>query len=114
MPPAGGEHGNIASNLGARMHIFADDNDLGAIFAAETGFLLERKPDTVRAPDIAFVCKDRLPEGKIPRSYFPAVPDPAVEAVLPGDKADEIDHKENAVTLWHTFGLVFPSPKRKA
>ncbi len=101
MAPAGAEHGDTALGLGARMRVFADDNDLGAVFAAETGFQLEQKPDTVRAPDVGFVHKNRLPNGKVPRSYFPGAPDLAVEVVSPGDRADEIDDK---VKCWLRYG----------
>ncbi len=101
MAPAGAEHGDTALGLGARIRVFADDNDLGAVFAAETGFLLEQKPDTVRAPDVGFVRKARLPNGKVPRSYFPGAPDLAVEVVSPGDRADEIDDK---VKCWLRYG----------
>ena len=59
---AGFRHGQIAAELGAvlRNHVKADDLDL--VLAAETGFKLASEPDTVRAPDVAFVRKERLPE----------------------------------------------------
>jgi hypothetical protein len=37
-------------------------HDLGRVYAAETGFKLESDPDTVRAPDVAFIAKHRVPE----------------------------------------------------
>jgi Uma2 family endonuclease len=101
MPPAGIEHGKRASRLGARLDSFVEEHDLGVVVAAETGFYLERNPDTVRAPDAAFIRKDRLPEGDLPRGYFPGAPDLAVEVVSPGDRADEVDDK---VQTWLRFG----------
>lgn len=61
MPPAGGEHGAIGMNLSGPMHAHAKANDLGVVLLAETGFILKRGPDTVRAADIAFVRKERIP-----------------------------------------------------
>jgi Uma2 family endonuclease len=90
MSPAGYEHGDLAMALGSRMRIFAEDHQLGRVSAAETGFLLTRDPDTVRAPDIAFVRKDRLPDAKLPQGYFPGAPDLAVEVVSPNDSASRV------------------------
>jgi hypothetical protein len=45
---------------------FVLDHDLGEILAAETGFLLARDPDTVRAADVAFVSKQRVAEHRFP------------------------------------------------
>jgi Uma2 family endonuclease len=101
MPPAGIEHGQRALGLGASLYIFVEEHDLGIVVAAETGFYLERNPDTVRAPDAAFIRKDRLPEGDLPRGYFLGAPDLAVEVVSPGDTADEVDDK---VQTWLHFG----------
>ncbi len=100
MSPAGGEHGSFAMAIGARIHIFVSDHQLGTTFAAETGFVLERNPDTVRAPDVAFVRKQRIPKPMTTR-YFPGAPDLAVEVVSPGDRADEVQDK---VQDWLSHG----------
>ena len=68
-------------------------NDLGEVFAAETGFILRRDPDTVRAPDAAFVDRERLPAGELPPGYLEMVPDLAVEVVSPSDSAREVLEK---------------------
>jgi Uma2 family endonuclease len=47
----------------------------------------------VRAPDIAFVTRQRIPSDGIPRGYFPIAPDLAVEIVSPGDTVREVDDK---------------------
>jgi Uma2 family endonuclease len=101
MPPAGIEHGDRALRLGAHLQIFVEDHDLGIVVAAETGFYLERDPDTVRAPDAAFIRKDRLSAGPLPSGYFLGAPDLAVEVVSPNDKASEVRDK---VQTWLRFG----------
>ncbi len=63
MTPAGGRHGQVAHRIGLVVGNHVLDRNLGRVFAAETGFLLQRDPDTVRAPDVAFVAGDRLQGG---------------------------------------------------
>lgn len=92
MSPAGYKHGDYAMRLGGRLHIYVEDNDLGTVYAAETGFQLTSKPDTVRAPDVAFVSKKRIPSDSR-FAYFPGAPDLAVEVVSPGDRAADVQDK---------------------
>jgi Uma2 family endonuclease len=61
----------------------------GQIFAAETGFTLFRAPDTVRAPDIAFVRRERLPD-PVPAGYLELAPDLVVEVLSPNDRPGEV------------------------
>jgi Uma2 family endonuclease len=58
--PAGNVHGRVAMNVGISLGGYIKAHDLGAVYAAETGFMLSRNPDTVRAPDVAFVSRDRV------------------------------------------------------
>jgi Uma2 family endonuclease len=89
MSPAGSEHGGVIGNISAIVWNHVKSNRLGRTFGAETGFIIGRNPDTVRAPDVAFVRKERL-SGKLPRGFFPGAPDLAVEVVSPGDRASEM------------------------
>ena len=79
--------------IGIVLGSYVRANDLGEVFAAETGFILRRDPDTVRAPDAAFVDRERLPAGELPPGYLEMVPDLAVEVVSPGDSAREVLEK---------------------
>ena len=90
--PAGYQHGDIAMQLGAAIHLHVDAHQLGRVFAAETGFTLERNPDTVRAPDVAFISNARLPEPP-PRGFAEMAPDLAVEVLSPDDYAPEVLEK---------------------
>src|SRR2546427_12350776 len=58
--PAGLRHGRVAMDLARRLADHVDARGLGQVYAAETGFALARDPDTVRAPDIAFIRGNRL------------------------------------------------------
>jgi len=88
MSPAGWWHGSIVGRLATAIGVYAESTGQGVMFGAETGFLIERGPDTVRAPDVAFVCSSRLPPHPA-NGWFPGPPDLAVEVVSPGDGRQE-------------------------
>jgi len=96
MPPAGGRHGSIAMTMGSLLSNYVRANRLGHVFAAETGFILRREPDTVRAPDASFVAKDRLPPGELPTGYIELAPDLAVEVVSPSETTSDVQEKASS------------------
>jgi Uma2 family endonuclease len=89
MSPAGLEHGSIIVNITVSLAAFVKEHRLGRVFSADTGFCIASNPDTVRAPDVAFVRAERL-VGGIPRGFFPGPPELAVEVVSPSDRASEV------------------------
>lgn len=93
MAPAGSEHGMLALKLAAKLWNFVEANKLGTVYAAETGFKLTTDPDTVRAPDAAFVSQKRLDEVGPVQGYWPGAPDLAVEVVSPNDLYTEVSEK---------------------
>ncbi len=101
MTPPGGMHGSTTSRLTIYVGQIVIDQDLGETFAAETGFLVGRNPDTVLAPDFAFIAKDRLPDS-VPRSYVPVVPDIVLETRSPNDTRREVAEK---VEQWLDLGV---------
>ena len=60
---------------------FLSQNRLGATFAAKTGFLFARNPDTVRMPDFAFVSQQRLDKVGEVDDFWPGAPGMATEVV---------------------------------
>jgi len=101
MSPAGWRHGAVAGNLLTIVGAFIRENDLGKVFGAETGFQLSTDPDTVRAPDFAFISNARIPKELPGSSYWPGAPDLAVEVLSPSDRTGEVDEKINE---WLTAG----------
>jgi len=93
MPPAGNIHGKRTMRLGWRLAQHVEANDLGIVFAAETGFRLASDPDTVRAPDVAFVIKTRVEDVGEFEGFWPGAPDLAVEVISPGDSYTEVEEK---------------------
>ena len=80
-------------NLAAPLSVYVKSNRLGTIVAAETGFVIARDPDTVRAPDIGFIAKSRMPASGRPIKFWVGAPDLAVETMSPWDTVFEVDEK---------------------
>ncbi|MDP9367876.1 MAG: Uma2 family endonuclease [Chloroflexota bacterium] len=93
MFPPGAEHGEIAFELSRRIGNYVVERGRGRVYAAKTGFLLRRDPDTVLAPDLAFVQAERLPPRAERRGYLPLAPDLVVEVASPSDRPAEIQQK---------------------
>ena len=92
--PAGFFHGVTGNFLGAELGIYVRQHDLGVVTLAETGFKVATNPDTVLAPDVGFVAKNRLPDDiSTLVGFFPGAPDLAVEVVSPGDTYGEVETK---------------------
>jgi Uma2 family endonuclease len=114
MPPSSGEHGWVTSNVHDSLSPYVRAHELGRVFAAETGFLLARAPDLVRAPDVAFVRAERVEAVGRARAYWPGAPDLVVEVISPNDRAGEIEEK---VRTWLAHGTlmvlaVYPDTRR--
>ena len=113
MSPTGDEHGRITMELAAPLHAHVKRNRLGQVYAAETGFKLESDPDTVRAPDIAFVSAERIQARGRVEGYNEGAPDLAVEVLSPGNTKREMAEKvedyfaAGARLVW----IVNPKPK---
>lgn len=90
--PAGFKHGVVAARLAAMLFNHVEAHRLGIVLAAETGFTLFRAPDTVRAPDVAFISNERIPKDS-PRGFAELAPDLVVEVLSPGDGAGEVAEK---------------------
>jgi Uma2 family endonuclease len=113
MSPPGSEHGLIVFSVSLVIGNYVKQKKLGKVFAAETGFRLSRKPDTVRAPDVAFVSSARLPK-PLPKGYMDLAPDLVVEVVSPSDDADDMQLK---IKEWLDAGArmvcyVYPSSRQ--
>jgi Uma2 family endonuclease len=102
MPPSGGEHGAITFGLGGTMWQYLKAHPHGVALGAETGFILARDPDTVRAPDLAFIRQERIPPAGIPQTYVPLAPDFVAEVVSPSDRPGEVNEK---VAEWLAAGV---------
>lgn len=113
-PPPGEEHGVVAARMLVRLgsHVFA--NDLGIVHAAETGFRISENPDTVLAPDAAFVSRERVARAAIATGYRAGAPDLVVEVASPSDSFADVEAK---VARWLAAGcrmVIVVNPARRA
>jgi Uma2 family endonuclease len=113
-PPPGEEHGAIAADILLSLGTHVRGHGLGRVFAAETGYRTGSNPDTVMAPDAAFVSRERIEQVAISRGYRTGAPDLAVEVVSPGDSFVEVEAK---VARWLAAGcrmVIVINPARRA
>jgi Uma2 family endonuclease len=84
-------------DIGAALSTFVRAHSAGVVLAAETGFLISapEEPDTVLAPDVAFVSTGKIPNSDSPefRGYWRVAPDLAVEVASPSQTAPELAEK---------------------
>src|SRR4051794_11150479 len=90
-PLAGYEHGRIGGTVTGGLGYYIVQHKLGVVYSAGTGFLLARNPDTVRAPDMAFVTQERANAPTSKEGFWPGAPDLAVEVISPGDSYAEVE-----------------------
>jgi len=81
----------VAATIVALLKNFVSAHRLGLISGAD-GFF--RLPSSTRGPDVAFVSRDRLPNGMFPREAYPEiVPNLVVEVLSPGNTRAEMARK---------------------
>lgn len=85
-------HGVTAARLTTLLDAYVAQHALGAVFTAEAGFVLTRNPDTVRAPDVAFVRANRMAD--VPADqFFEGAPDLAIEVLSPSNRTPDLLQK---------------------
>src|SRR2546430_11642381 len=83
--PPGTGHGARAARLTVRVGAFVERHDLGQVYAQDTGFKIARDPDTVSAPDVAFVARERLARMPV-EGYAGVAPGSVAQGVAPHDR----------------------------
>ena len=96
------EHGAIAINFGSIIRNFVRPARLGWVVGSDAGIWLERNPDTVREPDIAFISAQKLPLDTRVRGYSEVVPDLVVEIISPNDRPVAVNDKAQ---MWLRYGV---------
>jgi Uma2 family endonuclease len=79
----------VAARIAYRLMAHVERIGAGRVYAAETGFRIASDPDTVRAPDVAFVSAARVSDPE-PVGFFVGAPDLAVEVLSPDDRPGEV------------------------
>ncbi|MFY9341169.1 MAG: Uma2 family endonuclease [Planctomycetota bacterium] len=113
MSPAGHPHGDACIVLGSLLHCHARAAKIGKVYGNDTGFVLARKPDTVLAPDLAFVSKGRLPR-RGSDGFYEGLPDLAVEVRSPRDSRRSILRKAREWLEHGCRGVWIVDPKAQS
>lgn len=93
MAPSFEEHGLVSANVAVDLAPYVRRNGLGRVIIAETGYLLESDPDTVRAPDVSFIRQDRVSPPGERRSFVQGAPDLAIEVLSPSNRSGPMAEK---------------------
>src|SRR5260370_14343060 len=109
LPPAFDDHGEASASVMALLGEYVRSQGLGGMYAA-TGFLIAEHPDTMRAPDLAFIQTNRVPSPGTP-GWVRVMPDLVAEVVSSGDRTTEVAEK---VRMWldasgRLVWIVYPS-----
>lgn len=115
--PAGFQHGRVAARLLVAVATHVHATKTGEVLTAETGFTLARGPDTVRAPDVAFVSHATLAAheaaGRSLRGFAELAPDLVVEVLSPDDRPGEVAAKVADWLLAGTRMVWVVDPERR-
>jgi Uma2 family endonuclease len=114
MAPVGWEHGRLTRRFDRSLGDYVEAHDLGEVCPGDVGFRLTTAPDTVRAPDVVFISRERLETAGRVRGFWPGAPDLVIEVISPNDLYTEVDEK---VAMWLAFGVrlvLVANPRRRA
>jgi Uma2 family endonuclease len=98
MSPAGLKQEKVGAKLIARLVNHVERHQLGDVYGAQAGF---RPPDEdLRAPDVCFVRKERLPDGETPEGFGHFPPDLAAEVFAPEETVEDYEEKLREYFEW--------------
>ena len=89
----GVRHAHVMARIGHFLMQYVEPRNLGLVVVGDPGFILERSPDTVRGPDVAFVRADRVPPHDELDGFAELAPDLAVEVLSPSDRPGRVQAK---------------------
>lgn len=110
MAPVKRLHGRVAANLTMLLLQHARANHLGDVFV-ESGYHIERDPDTILGPDVSFIAGGHYPD--LPDAYTPGPPDLAVEVLSPGDRKGYVERKLRVYLERGTRSVWLVNPRRR-
>ena len=113
MPPTGYAHGKYELSIGASLANHVKANRLGDASGGDAGFKLESNPDHVRAPDVAFVRRERVETLGEVSGFFPGAPDLAIEIISPNDRYSEVEEKVADWLAAGTLAVIVVDPRRR-
>ena len=101
--PAEHEHGGIVTKLVIRLGNSVGQRARGTLVASDSGLWLDRDPDTVREPDIAFTPAEKIPLDSRITGYAEVAPELVVEVASPSDSRRDVHDKAH---MWLNHGVL--------
>jgi len=94
LPPPNKPHGVVCYNIGRILGNFVCEQGKGYLTGNDSGVILERDPDTVRGPDVAYY-EDANTFAELHPKYGEVPPRLAIEVLSPNDRAGKVLRKIN-------------------
>jgi Uma2 family endonuclease len=112
MSPTKKIHNRISVQLLRFIMRHVDVEQLGEIVIPDTGFRLQKEPEIIRIPDMAFIPKDRITP--LDDDFYNIAPDLAVEIMSPGNTVKEIDQRvvEYFAAGTRLMWVIYPKTRR--
>lgn len=98
-PLRGDQEGVTVARTGFLLGNYSDEREMGSV-TVSSGYLLERDPDTVRCPALAWVSPERLTEPV--KGYAELAPDLVVEVRSPNDSRRQMAER---AMMWLSHGV---------
>lgn len=105
MPP-GVLHAWIVARIAGLLYVYLVDRNIGTVLAGDHGVVVERNPDTVRGPDVAFYSFQTMPLNPDILGFTDLVPELVVEVRSPNDSRADI-HDKAMMWLGHGVQVVW-------
>jgi Uma2 family endonuclease len=102
MSPAGAVHSIVSGNIIGLLYQFVKRHKLGVVFGSDPGFWMASNPDTVRAPDAAFLSSKRFRQSDVVPGFMRIMPDLLAEVISPSDVRREAEDK---IAAWLEAGV---------
>ncbi|MGH2531930.1 MAG: Uma2 family endonuclease [Thermomicrobiales bacterium] len=112
MPPASSRHSARAMWVGHQFLIYVNVHG-GLVTGPDGGFQIEVDPDTVVAPDVAYIRADRVPPDEELDRYARLAPDVVVEILSPSDRPGQLRER---IALYREVGVrltIITDPRRR-
>ena len=106
--PTGDPHGDTVTRTSSLIFSYAEENEYGVVPSGGPGYRLERGPDTVRAPDVAWIAAGRIPAGTV--GYPEIAPDLAIEVKSPSNSTPEMAAKAQTWLCYGSQGALVLDP----
>ncbi len=92
MSRPGERHGLICGNVITILNLYVRQRRRGYVLGNDSGIILERKPDTVRGPDVLYFDKGKKYSELNPK-FTEGVPTLAVEILSPNDRIGKVTRR---------------------